>query len=354
MATVAWIPPLSPGASAARLQSPYQPSEQHLIQASQDFTVRFTTISRSILDRYGEEMQVRKHNNYHFCILSHFGIGSNGDNKPSTAINHIMHVDDFKNDILSFWGENIHFIKDYRVSGGDENTGRIYIGLSAFCQDLGGSSADSLRSAFVEATTLIGRFAPWLAPYTSVGSRVITGVANIVHKAAEKRAECKEASLTLYPGTTGAPLPAGDAYLQLGSYIFFFEQIADDLLAALSLTASGQVIAGGNATVDVPPYVVINLVDGIADAPLDVFTNSAAADILEKYQARYDPGARSSNASMNLLAEGLGKIGESYYHTSRIKRYAELLAKPVRSDREAARLAEIKNDIQSVFPGLTL
>lgn len=118
MPTVAWIPPLSPGVSAAQLHSPYQPSEQHLIQASQDFTVRFTTISRSILDRYGEEMQARKHSNYHFCILSHFGIGSNGDNKPSTAINHIMHVDDFTDDILSFWGENIHFIKDCRVSGG--------------------------------------------------------------------------------------------------------------------------------------------------------------------------------------------------------------------------------------------
>ena len=55
MATVAWGPSDSTD-ETVQLGSPYLPDASHLIRPSDDFTVRLTTILKSILDHYGERM----------------------------------------------------------------------------------------------------------------------------------------------------------------------------------------------------------------------------------------------------------------------------------------------------------
>jgi hypothetical protein len=355
MATIGWAPIGSPE-QAVQLQSPYIANDSHLIRPSQDFTVRYTTISRSILSDYGDLMLRGRFGNDYFCVMSHFGIGSGGENKSSLAMNHVTRESQVNSDILSFWGENIRFIQDYRDLGTNGNAGRIYIGTSCFCQSLGKSSIDNLREAHQQVSQIIGRFAPWLTPYTTVGSLAVDGVLSILKKIIDHKSECVESSLSLFPGSLPVPLPRGDAYLQLGSYVFLFDQMQEKInIEELFLTREGTVVKRANSPGKIPPYVVINIVDGIQDAPGEVFSKAVAVDILEKYQARYSLNPQNSSSLMPLLLDSLQKIGDAYHYISRIDRYKELLAKgSKRSEKETARMSEIRKEIEAKFPQVKL
>jgi hypothetical protein len=105
----------------------------------------------------------------------------------------------------------------------------------------------------------------------------------------------------------------------------------------------------------IPPYVVINIVEGIIDAPSEIISRAAAVDILEKYQKQYSLDPNSGTSSMNLLLEGLQKIWDSYYYISQINRYRELASKgDRRSERETARMNEIKAEIEDRFTQIKL
>lgn len=296
-----------------------------------------------------------KYGNEYFCLLSQFGIGSNGGEKPSTSINYVAKQDTLSHDVLSLWGENIRFIKDYRDRGSDGNTGRIYVGTSAFCQGIGRSSLENIREAYNQVSSIVGRFAPWLTPYTTVGGLAVDGVSTILKKLRDNKSECIESTLSLYPGSVDSPLPFGDAYLQRGSFIFFYEDLSDSEVSDLFLSRSGQIVKRSGNAIIVPPYVVINIVDGIVDAPSEILSRAAAVDILEKYQKQYSLDPASTASSMNLLLEGLQKIGDSYYYISRINRYRELVAKgDRRSEKETARMNEIKTEIEERFSQVKL
>jgi len=355
MAKVGWAP-IGSSDQAVQLQSPYIANDAHLIRPSQDFTIRYTTISHSILEDFGDLMKRGRFGNDYFCVLSNFGIGSGAENKSSIAVNHVVREDEVRSDILDLWGINIKYIKDYRDLGTAGNAGRVYIGTSCFCQTLGKSDIQNLREAHGQVSAIIGRFAPWLTPYTRVGSLAFDGVLSILQKIINHKSECVESNLSLFPGSLAVPLPRGDAYLQLGSYVFFF----DDLLPInevqdFYLTREGLVVRRANNPGKIPPYVVINIIDGIQDAPEEVLSKALAVDILEKYQARYGLDPKNNSSSMPLLLEGLQKIGDSYYYINRIDRYRELLAKGnKRSEKETARMNDIKKEIEEKFPQIKL
>lgn len=354
MPSIAWAP-IGSTDETVKLGSPYIRDDSHLILPSQDFTVRLTTISKSVVENYRERMYAGRYGNDYFCLLSHFGIGSNGGEKPSTSINYVARQDSLSSDVLSLWGENIRFIKDYRDKGSTGNVGRIYIGTSAFCQGLGHSSVENIREAFNQVTGVVGRFVPWLTPYTTVGGMAIDGVSSLLRKTVDNKSECIESALSLYPGSVDSPLPFGDAYLQRGSYIFFYEDLADPEIADLYLTRSGQVVKKANNDIAVPPYVVINIVDGVVEAPSEIFSRATAVDILEKYQSRYSLESSSGQASMNLLLEGLQKIGDSTYYIAAINRYNELASKgDQKSEAETARMNQIKAEVEAKFPQVKL
>ncbi|MCS5699498.1 hypothetical protein NZK32_10655, partial [Cyanobium sp. FGCU-52] len=268
---------------------------------------------------------------------------------------YVARQDSLNHDILSLWGENIRFIKDYRDSGTDGSTGRIFIGTSAFCQGIGRSSLDNIREAYNQVSSIIGRFAPWLTPYTTVGSLAVDGVSTILKKLRDNKSECIESNLSLYPGSIDRPLPFGDAYLQRGSFLFFYEDLSDSEVSELFLARTGQIVTRSNNSTRIPPYVVINIVEGVVDAPSEIISRAAAVDILEKYQKQYSLDPNSGTSSMNLLLEGLQKIGDSYYYISQINRYRELASKgDRRSERETARMNEIKTEIENRFAQIKL
>ncbi len=342
-------------ASTNPLGSPYEASPKDLILPGEDFTVRITTISKSILDDYGEYMQRggRWHND-HFVLMSHFGIGSNQGEMPSTAINYVEACDRIDNNILSFWGENIRWIEDYRDVGSNGNAGRVYIGTSAFCQNLGSSPLQSIRRTFTEVTSLVGRFAPALAPYASAATTVLRGVVNLADKLRRHPGEVKTSQLSLYPATQGS-LPPGDAYLQRGSYVFFFEDVDT---SELFLTPSGEVVARQGFHGRIPPYVVINIVPDLVDAPAsEMLDRSVALDLLEKYDSRFGlprHGEQEDAGSGSSLKEGLQTIGKAYRLQSKLQRLTDLRHRRSLLPSETVRIQRLVQELQKAFPTLTL
>jgi hypothetical protein len=332
------------------ISSPYILHEPDLILPGQDFTVQITTISKSILDVYSERMKKGQYGNDYFVLMSHFGIGSNQGRMPSDTINLVEPIDKITGNILSFWGENIRWIQDYRDTGSDGNAGRIYIGTSAFCQGIGGSTLDSIRKTFFEVTKNVGRFSPALAPYAFLANHAIDGIARITNKASRNPNEIVSSQLTLYPQSMGS-LPAGNAYLQRGSYVLFFE---DTEIEHLYLTTSGEVVGSQDFSGPIPPYVVVNIVDGLIDAPDKTILDKAVAlDILEKYDSRF--GIHASQEGMNSganndLNEGLVKIGKAYQQYAKLRRFSELNEKASRLPSEEARLKLLKQELEVQLP----
>lgn len=342
-------------ATTQPLASPYEASPADLILPGEDFTVRITTISKSILDDYGAVMQRGgKWKNDHFVLMSHFGIGSNQGEMPSTAINYVEACDRIEDNVLSFWGENIRWIEDYRDVGSSGNAGRVYIGTSAFCQNLGPSPLQSIRDTFTTVAKLVGRFAPALAPYASTASTALRGVVNLADKLRRNPGEVKTSQLSLYPATQGA-LPPGDAYLQRGSYVFFFEKVER---SELFLSPSGEVVPRQGFSGRIPPYVVINIVGDLVDAPAtEMLDRSVALDLLEKYDSRFGlprHGDREDAGSGTALQEGLQTIGKAWRLQSKLQRLEDLRLRPSLRTSEEARIQRLVQELQQAFPSLTL
>jgi len=177
MAQTAFVPVTSSSESQP-LKSPYDKHPAALVEPGQDFTVRLTTISKSILDKYGNRMFRGQYDNDYFALLTHFGIGHNGDGKPSTSINHVAKENSVSKDILSLWAENIRFIKDYRAIGTDGDAGKVYIGTTAMCQSLGKSSVVNVLEAFKQVVDIVGRIVPWPTSYTTVGKVAATAISS--------------------------------------------------------------------------------------------------------------------------------------------------------------------------------
>lgn len=342
------------GTGTQPLLSPYVPSDSALIRPSEDFTVRITTISKSVLDEYRDKMKAGQFGNNYFCLLSHFGIGSNGGNTmPSRSINLVELIDNVNDNILDLWGRNIRWIRDYKDKGADGESGSIYIGTSAFCQGIGPSPLQQIYDAFTQVSSVVGRFDPALVPYTTAANLALKGIIQIVNKLTDNPDEVVNARITLFPSTLGHPLPPGDAYLQRGSYVFFFENTS---LENLHITDTGEVVASQGTNAIIPPYVVINIVDGIDAAPSSEALNRAVAnDILNKYDKRFSlPTDLNSSSTFSSFAEGLQKIGDSYYFLSQIKRFEELRKKTNKTDTEIDRMNTIKSEIESMFPSLKI
>jgi hypothetical protein len=334
------------------LVSPYVPNDPDIIKPSDDFTVQLTTISKSVLDQYGSRMKRGEYGNDYFVIMSHFGIGSNGGNMPSNTINLVQRVNEVDKNILSFWGERVRWIEDYRNKGSDGNAGRIYLGTSAFCQSIGKSSLFAIQNSLDEAFAVAGRLSPALAPFTTAASQALDGITNIVKKLTEHSGEIIKSQITLYPQTTGS-LPAGNAYLQRGSYVLFFEETEID---NLHLTKQGLVVAGNGFTGTIPPYIIANIADGLIDAPDSEALNKAVGlDIREKYERRFAlPTDPNQTGLGSILAEELCKIGESYRVYKKLLRYNELKGKSDITETEQKRLESIKEELVKLLGNVNL
>jgi hypothetical protein len=327
------------------LVDPFQidPDISSVIQPAENFTVSINTISKELYSRYTEEYLAGRHNNDHFIILSRIGVGD--QSKPTTKLNFMEHIKDMDRDYTDIWAENVAMVDDYDKDGGLQ---RIYISFHAFCQDLGGSSLENMKGAGDQIAELTGSVFPTLMPFTAVGKAIVAGVKNIFAKLSDHDGECKKVEFNLYPVAADHKQARGEAPLQEGSYIIFFE---DTIMDNLHLDTDGVVrsLIGE----PVAPYIVINVKKGkrLAAEKLDV---SAAAGILSHYQKNHDyllPGkaAGEKDGSKDGFLGALQEFGRAHRVIESMNRYYQLKAKSVRSTAEEVKFGEIAKMLKDHF-----
>lgn len=332
------------------LISPYMldQNKDAIIRPAEDFTVRITTISEQLYKKYKDNYKADKYHNDYFILLSQTGLGN--QNKPNLRLHYVENIKLINQDILNLWAENVRTIEDYRDQKDGEGgyAGRLYLSFHSFCQDLGGSHLNNIKSVVDELINLTGLVAPTLVPYTSVASIALQGINNIISKFVNFTSELKSTGINLYPYTAKGDLPPGDAYLQTGSYILFFEPTE---IAHLQLAPNGVVESSNNQPVN--PYIVVNIIKGITLAP-DKLDINVAQEILEKYQQDYGYPLPKDKQN-NDYVDGLKQLGESYRWTKKVERYYQLKKKgDNRTPEELSKMNQLQQEIEAKFPNLEL
>ena len=324
------------------LLDPFEIDPAAIIQPAEDFTISINTISKELYSRYAENYLAGKYNNDYFVLLSRIGIGN--PSQPTTKLNFLEHIRDMNQDYTDIWAENVAIVDDY---GKTDGTQRLYISFHAFCQDLGDSPIADIKEAGNIILNLTGSIFPTLMPLTSLGGAIATGVKNIFSKLSTKSGECKKVEFNLYPVTDRNEQIPGEAPLQEGSYILFFESTNLD---SLYLDSDGIV----RSTTDEPikPYIVVNIKKGKRLAPGNLDIN-AATEVLSRYQTNYGyllPGSSTNKqASSNGMLGALQEFGQSYRIMDTLKRYYQLKSQPIRSIAENTKLTELTQTLKSHF-----
>ena len=132
--------------------------------------------------------------------------------------------------------------------------------------------------------------------------------------------ECTKVEFNLYPFADDHKQARGEAPLQEGSYIIFFE---DTIMDNLYLDSAG--VVQSSIGEPVAPYIVINIKKGerLAADKLDV---SAAAGILSHYQKNHDyslPGkaAGEADSSKDGFLGALEEFGRAHRVIESMNRY---------------------------------
>ncbi len=340
------LTPQSVGPSAqvyeGPLLDPFQLDANAIIQAAEDFTISINTISKELYSRYAENYVAGRYNNDYFVVLSRIGVGN--PSQPTTKLNFLEHIRDMQQDYTDIWAENVAIVDDYGKDGGVQ---RLYISFHAFCQDLGDSPISDMKEAGNNILSLTGSIFPTLMPLTSLGRAVTTGIKNIFSKVSTKAGECKKVEFNLYPVVDRQTQIPGEAPLQEGSYVLFFEPTKID---NLYLDSSGLVRS--NTDEAITPYIVVNIKKGKRLAPGNLDIN-AATEVLSHYQANYSyvlPGnAPSGNQQPNGMLGALQEFGQSYRIVDAMKRYYQLKAQPTRSIAETAKFTELTQLLKTHF-----
>lgn len=335
--------PIQPGSSVHRgpLLDPFQIDPAAIIHPAEDFTISINTISKELYSHYAGNYLAGKYNNDYFVLLSRIGIGN--PSQPTTKLNFLEHIRDMNQDYTDIWAENVAIVDDY---GKTDGTQRLYISFHAFCQDLGDSPIADIKDAGNNILNLTGSIFPTLMPLTSFGGAIATGIKNIFSKLSTKTGECKKVEFNLYPVTDRTEQISGEAPLQEGSYILFFESTN---LESLYLDSTGLV----RSTTDKPinPYIVVNIKKGKRLAPGNLDIN-AATEVLSRHQTNYGyllPGSTSKQTGSNGMLSALQEFGQSYRIVDAMKRYYQLKNQPDRSIAENTKLIELTQTLKSHF-----
>ncbi len=329
---------------AGVLLDPFQvdPDPKAIIHPAEDFTISINTISKELYSRYAGNYVAGRYNNDYFVLLSRIGIGNPA--QPTTKLNFLEHIRDMNQDYTDIWAENVAIVEDYGKDGGIQ---RIYISFHAFCQDLGDSRFTDMKEAGNRILSMTGSVFPTLMPLTAFGKAIATGVNNIFSKMSTKAGECKKVEFNLYPVLDRAEQIPGEAPLQEGSYIIFFEETN---IENLSLNSAGVVRSSTNEPIN--PYIVVNIKKGKRLAPGNLDIN-AATEVLSRYQANYGyvlPGNQAGGrAEPNGMLGALQEFGQSYRLVDSMKRYYQLKAQPMRSVAENAKFAELTQTLKTHF-----
>jgi hypothetical protein len=113
---------------------------------------------------------------------------------------------------------------------------------------------DSLNTVLKGA----GFIFPALVPFTTVGKVAVDGVNRLLKKPIEIQGETKTIEFALYPVEDDKRVIPGEAPLQTGAYVLFFEQTD---FTTLKMERDGTIKSVSS------PYIVINVKPGITLAP---------------------------------------------------------------------------------------
>ena len=157
--------------------------------------------------------------------------------------------------------------------------------------------------------------------------------------------ELKQVTFNLYPASLDRSPASGDAPLQTGSYVLFFEETDID---NLRLEDDGTVSSSTNE--EITPYIVVNIKRGVTLAPEQIEA-SLANEVLENFAQSYGYPL-PEKAPSGKYFEALKEVGHSIRLAKYSARYFELKAKeePL-TPAESKRLDKLRDDLKEALPG---
>lgn len=334
--------PISGGA----LSSPYQldSDPNARIKAAEDFTISINTISRQLYEKYTDFYKAGKHDNDYFAVFSSIGLGN--QNQPTLKIHFLKHIKNMTQDYTTIWAENIETIEDYRDDGESERSRRLYLSFHCFCQNIG--SEDTFRNivnAGKKILDIAGAIFPALFPYTAVGKAAIKGVNNLLKKIDKIQQECKQVEFAWYPVSEVHSVEViGEAPLQTGAYIFFFEETN---ISNLELRKNG--IVRSLLGEEVNPYIVVNIKKGITLAPGQLNTKMAA-EIMSQFQDNFGELSAETSKDLSSLSRDFEDVASSVKFARQFERYYQLKRKSDRLPEEEARLNKLQAVLRDRLP----
>lgn len=324
-------------ATGADLIDPYKLDKAAVIKAAEDFTVSINTISQSLYAKYKEHYKADQFGNDHFILLSSVGLGK--VDKPTMKLHLAKRIQTINSDIKDIWADNVEVVEDY-ASNGEKL--KLFLAFHAFCQGLGGTRTDDLKTSLEEILGLAGSMIPVLAPFTSIGRVVINGINNIFNKQLNIKTEVKDVEFALFPAEGLIASIPGEAPLQTGLYVLFFETTN---FSSLKLKSDGTI--NGVDT----PYIVLTVKRGVTLAP-DQVNTSVAATVLDDFQINYGFPLPSDRGGNTRFFDALKEFGQSIRRGQQITRYFELKNKGLgRTSQEEKRFIQLRDTLEEAIPG---
>jgi hypothetical protein len=323
------------------LQNPYNQDDSAIIREADDFTVSVTTISASLFSEYQDfyKANVPQYRNDYFVLTSNAGLGTS---RSAEKVHEIKLHTEMKSDIENLKDENVIVVEDYNANQHKE---MLSIDFHAFCQGLGNTSGTDLQTAIIQVGTFVGTKLLGLVPFVEATKIVAEGVNNLFSKCSNHGDEVKTARFNLYPATEKEAPAFGDAPLQTGAYVIFFESMD---ITGLRLDSRGVVLSASGAKIN--PYVVVNIKNGVILLP-DQQNTSAALEVLERFNAGPGEFAAKGEKPPEQYFAALNELGKSYRLVQQSQRYFELKQKgDTRTPEESTKFVEITKILKEHFP----
>lgn len=318
------------------LSDAYVLDEIAVIKRAEDFTVSLNTVSRSLFDKYQDHYKAGQFGNDYFVLLS--GVGLGNPKAPTLKLHLLENIRKIDNDWTTVWAENIETVEDYSLAGGEE---RLFLSFHTLCQSLGNTEQQGgVFASLSEILASTGSILPALAPFTALGRVAVDGINNVFNKHIKISGETKEIAFAWYPADSHKSAVPGEAPLQTGAYVFFFEKTD---FTALKLKSDGTI---ENAT---NPYIVVNVKRGITLAPKQLDT-AAGAKVMSHFQSDFGYPLSADKSTTIHSLDALNEFGRSYRLGQQMMRYFKLKKKEGRTSEEENKFTQLLQTLNSAIP----
>jgi|GEM_PF-1087741 len=324
--------------SGGSLVDPFIKDETAVIHRAEDVSILIKTISSQVYTQYKDKFRAGEFGNDWFVLLSETGVGN--PDKPVLKVHEIQPIIEMGQNLTGLWADNVLCLEDFGADA--HSVSKIRISFHALCQNIGDSDAGTLKNSLGSLLKVAGAIFPFLVPWVSVANVVVEGAQRIVDKLNRIQEEVETTTFTFFPFGESAN---GDAPLQTGSFILFFEEVDT---SSLSLGDDG-IVRSSDQDSEIPPYIVVNVEKQLVLAP-DQLKTSMATEVLSKFGANEHSVSQMQQPSSLSLIDALTEFGKSYQLAQYAGRYFELKKKANLSSAEQARFTQLKDALRQEFP----